>query len=353
MASTALTATSMPLTSETSSKKAKPATGDTAKSLSEMELYFLEEKISGVLQGWFEDIEALEVKLYKASQAFVNFDTINLTDKELRMQVDSSEVEKVREQLEERFNIQKEFDLKYQEMGLTRFDLERLQIERMAEIYKKAGVDENKIAEMTSKKNIAISKAEREQKIADIGSTVGAMAQGFKQIAEMGGKNTKEAFAMYKAFKITETLISTYSGAMKAYESLASIPYVGPALGIAAAAMVVGFGMQQVGMIRNSQPPSYDQGGISSAKGIYQTGNISEAHIPIPSGGKIPVKMEGGGQGNVVNITMNNPVFQDLATQRQVMSQIAEIVAERVAPGAVVRNYKNDGPVRSMVRGGA
>jgi hypothetical protein len=320
MASTALTATSMPLTSETSSKKAKPATGDTAKSLSEMELYFLEEKISGVLQGWFEDIEALEVKLYKASQAFVNFDTINLTDKELRMQVDSSEVEKVREQLEERFNIQKEFDLKYQEMGLTRFDLERLQIERMAEIYKKAGVDENKIAEMTSKKNIAISKAEREQKIADIGSTVGAMAQGFKQIAEMGGKNTKEAFAMYKAFKITETLISTYSGAMKAYESLASIPYVGPALGIAAAAMVVGFGMQQVGMIRNSQPPSYDQGGISSAKGIYQTGNISEAHIPIPSGGKIPVKMEGGGQGNVVNITMNNPVFQDLATQRQVMS---------------------------------
>jgi hypothetical protein len=106
-------------------------------------------------------------------------------------------------------------------------------------------------------------------------------------------------------------------------------------------------------MIAASQPPSFDQGGISSAKGIYQTGNISEAHIPIPSGGKIPVKMEGGGQGNVVNITMNNPVFQDLATQRQVMSQIAEIVAERVAPGAVVRNYKNDGPVRSMVRGGA
>jgi hypothetical protein len=178
MASTALTATSMPLTSETSSKKAKPATGDTAKSLSEMELYFLEEKISGVLQGWFEDIEALEVKLYKASQAFVNFDTINLTDKELRMQVDSSEVEKVREQLEERFNIQKEFDLKYQEMGLTRFDLERLQIERMAEIYKKAGVDENKIAEMTSKKNIEIARAEQMAKLADIyQSIVGAIAK--------------------------------------------------------------------------------------------------------------------------------------------------------------------------------
>jgi len=34
------------------------------------------------------------------------------------------------------------------------------------------------------------------------------------------------------------------------------------------------------------------------------------------------------------------------------MAQIAEVVAERVAPDAVVNNYQNDGAVRNMVRGG-
>ena len=108
----------------------------------------------------------------------------------------------------------------------------------------------------------------------------------------------------------------------------------------------------QVAMIAAAQPPSYDQGGISEAKGLYQTGPIREAHIPIPSGGKIPVKMDGQ-QRPTVNITLNNPVFQDLETQRQVMAQIANVVATQVAPGAVIQSYKNDEPIRDVIRGRA
>ncbi len=189
------------------------------------------------------------------------------------------------------------------------------------------------------------------QRLSDIQSSISMMTQGFQTISEMGGKHSKEAFAMYKGFKIIETTIATYSAAIKAYESLVGIPIVGPFIAPAAAAAAVAFGMAQVAMIKSAQPPSYDQGGISNAEGLYRTGPIREAHIPIPSGGKIPVKVEGK-EKQTVQIIMNNPTFQDLETQRQVMVQIASVVAAQVAPGAIIENYENDLGIRQMVRGG-
>lgn len=258
--------------------------------------------------------------------------------------------DKEKTEYDKRLQIQADFNAQYAEMGQSRFDLEQAQLDRQVELWTQAGIKESQIAKLTSDKLAAINKAETQQRIDNIQNVAGSMSDGFKTISEMGGKHSKEAFAMYKAFKITETIISTYSGAMKAYESLVGIPYVGPALAAAAAAATVAFGMAQISMIKNAQPPSYDQGGISNAKGLYQTGNIKEAHIPIPSGGKIPVQINQ--QQQPVQIIMNNPTFQDVETQRQVFAQIAEIVAIRVAPGAIIENYHNDGEVRSMVRGG-
>lgn len=69
------------------------------------------------------------------------------------------------------------------------------------------------------------------------------------------------------------------------------------------------------------------------------------------SSGDLGVKTAGEprGKGDVY-IIMENPTFQDQATQRQVMANIATQIAERVAPGAVVRSYDNDGPIRARVR---
>ena len=247
--------------------------------------------------------------------------------------------------LQERLKIQEEFNLMSQEMGLNEFDLERLQVERMMEIYREAGVEENRIAEMTSKRNIEIAKKEQQSKLDIYQNIAGGIAGTFQMIAQAGGKQSKKAFAVYKAFAMVEAAIAGHKAVLKALSS-APPPYSFILAGIAGATAAV-----QIGMIAAAQPPSYDQGGISEAKGIYQTGNIREAHIPLPSGGKIPVKMNGDNEKPQVNIIMNNPVFQDLDTQRQVMAQIAEAVAERVAPGAIIRNYNSDGPVRSMVMG--
>jgi hypothetical protein len=190
------------------------------------------------------------------------------------------------------------------------------------------------------------------QRLSDIQSSISMMTQGFQTISEMGGKHSKEAFAMYKGFKIIETIIATRSAAIKAYESLVGIPFVGPYIAPAAAAAAMTFGMAQVAMIKEAQPPSYDQGGISRAAGIYQTGPIEEAHVPL-KGGAIPVNLSGGSQKPITIINyMENPVFQDLETQNQVFAQLAEVVARQVAPNAVIENYQNDGEIRQMVRGG-
>lgn len=267
-------------------------------------------------------------------------DFISLTgDKEIAHQVFTERLTALNEEYEginggKRLDAQKDFNAQYAAMGKSVFDVEREQLTQQAEVWRGYGFDKEKIAELTSDKLKKINEAETKQRINSIQSVAGSMADGFKMISEMGGKHSKEAFAAYKAFKITETLISTYSGAMKAYEALAGIPYVGPALGIAAAAAVTAFGMAQVSMISNAQPPSYDLGGISEAKGIYQTGDIAEAHIPIPSGGRIPVEMKSDNQISSKPMPMTVNIHEAPGTQTRVEQsedgQSLEVIIEQV-----------------------
>jgi len=200
-----------------------------------------------------------------------------------------------------------------------------------------------KIREM-NEKQAARDKALRMEVLSSYQQAAGGIANTFMQIAQAGGKQSKEAFLVYKAFAITEAIIGT---ALAITKTLGQLGVWGIPLAIAIGAM----GAVQIAMIAAAEPPTYDQGGISQAKGVYQTGNISEAHIPL-KGGKVPVSM-GGNAGTSITIKMENPVFQDVATQRQVFANIAEVIARKVAPGAVIQNYRDDGQIRQMVRGRA
>lgn len=88
--------------------------------------------------------------------------------------------------------------------------------------------------------------------------------QSSASMAKMKGLEQKKTAVQRKAFedekkmKIAQTIISTAQGAIAAYTSLAMIPIVGPALGAAAAAMVVSMGAKQVSMI---QATSFSGGG--------------------------------------------------------------------------------------------
>ena len=84
--------------------------------------------------------------------------------------------------------------------------------------------------------------------------------QGLAGLAANLGKET----AAGKAAAIASTLISTYQGAQDSYTSLAKIPVVGPALGLAAAAATVAGGLANVKAIsQTSTPQTSGMGGTS------------------------------------------------------------------------------------------
>jgi len=76
-------------------------------------------------------------------------------------------------------------------------------------------------------------------------------------------KQAEKMFNVGKALAISEAVVSTYQGAQEAFTSLASIPYVGPALGIAAAAAAVTAGMLRIQSIASQK--FGDDGNVSDA----------------------------------------------------------------------------------------
>lgn len=76
--------------------------------------------------------------------------------------------------------------------------------------------------------------------------------QFFSQLATLATSKNKQLAAIGKAAAITQTTIETYKSATSAYAAMAGIPFVGPALGAAAAAAAIAAGMANVSKIMNT-----------------------------------------------------------------------------------------------------
>jgi len=86
-------------------------------------------------------------------------------------------------------------------------------------------------------------------------------------------------FEANKAASTASAIVNTYEMAVGAYKAMASIPYVGPALGIAAAAAAIAFGMAQVSAIQSASFTGGGGGTTPSAAGSAPTINGT----PVPS----------------------------------------------------------------------
>lgn len=109
-------------------------------------------------------------------------------------------------------------------------------------------------------------------------------------MSSMAGKTQQDYQAMFeigKAFKAAEIVTSTYSAAMKAYDSQIGIPVVGPYLAVAAAASAIAFGTAQLANLWAAQPGQSSISGASAAP----TPNFQQRN---PQGG------ESGGNRTIV-----------------------------------------------------
>jgi len=95
----------------------------------------------------------------------------------------------------------------------------------------------------------------------------------FGNLASLQSSSNKKMAAVGKAAAIAQAMISTYQGATSAYASLAPIPVVGPALGIAAAAAAVVAGLANVQQIR-SQSTGFKTGGYTGSMGVDEVAGV-------------------------------------------------------------------------------
>ena len=98
-------------------------------------------------------------------------------------------------------------------------------------------------------------------------------SQFFGNLASLQHSGNSKMAAIGKAAAIAQALINTYQAATAAYASLASIPYIGPALGAAAAAAAIIAGLANVAQIR-AQQTTFDAGGYTGAGGKYDPAGV-------------------------------------------------------------------------------
>jgi hypothetical protein len=120
-----------------------------------------------------------------------------------------------------------------------------------------------------------------------------------RELALQQDKVKEEYFYKNRDAQYAQAMISAFQAAISAYSSLAAIPVVGPALGAAAAAVALGFGIKQANLIKQQTYVSSvkaefpaDKAGKPSYGRNYGDGGMIEG--PLHAGGGVMVNAEGG-----------------------------------------------------------
>ena len=161
----------------------------------------------------------------------------------------------------------------------------------------------NQIEEEASRERLEIAKKEADKQ-ALIDKAVGRQrrdtAEGvLADLETIGGKETKA----FKAAAKVNAVVKTYEAANSAYASLASIPYIGPALGAAAAGVAISAGLANVRAIDGAR----EQGGQFSPGQNILVGERGPEVVQFPSSGRVRNQsqmQQGQGQPPPVNLVI-------------------------------------------------
>jgi tape measure domain-containing protein len=220
-------------------------------------------------------------------------------------------------------------------------EIEKRKQDEAAAIGKKARADEFNF----QKKNAEARKKFEEQTWAQRAQTAQA---GLSALASLQSSGSKEAFEIGKAAAIAQALVSIPSTAIKAYDSLAGIPYVGPALGAAAAAAAIAAGTAQINKIRSSKFTGFADGGLVEG-GIPGVDSVpallTPGEVVVPQKNFESMKIENAAQVEILmmikrTLEAQTPILESiLATQSNDEEQsLTPINVELTLDGQVLAN---------------
>lgn len=139
-------------------------------------------------------------------------------------------------------------------------EMMQAEVDRLGEMYSQ--IDALRQADLISEQTAAAAKLQIWN--AQQNAQLNTAKTFFGHLEGLQSSNNRKLAAVGKAAAITNAVINTYQAATGAYASMASIPYVGPALGAAAAAAAIAAGMANVAQIR-SQQTGFMQGGYTGS----------------------------------------------------------------------------------------
>lgn len=151
----------------------------------------------------------------------------------------------------------------------------------------------------------------------------------FASLASQAAGTNKKAFELNKKIKIGEAIVSTYNAANDAFDAMAGIPVVGPALGAAAAAAAIAMGMQNVKAIRST---TFQGGGGGGAKtSAPSLSGLSAAGVT-PQSPEPFVRSQQ--PESVINVTINDAI--DPAGARRIVEALNEATEDGLEINALV-----------------
>lgn len=182
----------------------------------------------------------------------------------------------------------------------------------------------SQLDQASAERDLAIQEANAQKKLSLTSSTFGSMAGMAYSFYALSNQQSKEAFRAYQILATAQAIVDTYGMAVKAYNAMAGIPVVGPALGAAAAAAAIAFGMAQVNAIMSAKPGG---GASASAPSPAPAGGYEYSNPTVPSWKQTePVK-----QAPIIQITINGDVLNN---HDELARKIVEPLAKAWADGA-------------------
>lgn len=123
-------------------------------------------------------------------------------------------------------------------------------------------------------------------------TALGHASTFFGNLAQLQNSESKKAQKIGKAAAIAKATVDTYTAATGAYAAMASIPYVGPVLGAAAAGAAIAAGFANIQAIRSAKAT----GGEVFAGGNYRVNENGPEMLSTSAGDFL---MMGGGNGKI------------------------------------------------------
>jgi len=215
--------------------------------------------------------------------------------------------------------------------------------ERHSKNNDKWGVFQEQRARMTKQHGAAIGSMMAFQQ-SEYGKT---LDKGLSDASTLMGSKNIEMFKIGQAAAIAQAAVQIPMSAISAYTSMASIPIVGPALGIAAAAAAIAAGTMNIQKIKSQRPPgSQAHGGLDSVpKSMDNSTFLLKAgeRVVQPDANKdltqaIDKINNGGSGGHTINISVNGSA--DTGTIEKIKQAVMDGIREASERGVPVINSR-------------